>query len=94
MPPSPRLTAHHALATALGRLGDRELAELVATGVPLGTGVGGEVLRVEVTGRPVFVKRVRRNARLSCAPAPRVCAPRGSRTRPPLSWSATRGWPM
>ncbi|MFF9059546.1 protein kinase family protein [Streptomyces sp. NPDC014882] len=59
MTASSRLGAHHVLAGALGRLDDRELAALVATGVPLGTGVGGEVLRVDVEGRPVFVKRVR-----------------------------------
>ncbi|MFI1698709.1 protein kinase family protein [Streptomyces bobili] len=59
MPRSPRLTAHHALATTLALLSDRELADLVESGVPLGAGVGGQVLRVDVGGRPVFVKRIR-----------------------------------
>jgi hypothetical protein len=54
-----RLAAHHALAAGLDLLSDRDLADLVASGTPLGTGVGGEVLRVEVEGRPVFVKRIR-----------------------------------
>jgi hypothetical protein len=58
-PATDRLTAHHALATTLDLLSDHELADLVATGTPLGTGVGGQVLRVDVDGRPVFVKRVR-----------------------------------
>ncbi|GGR60612.1 protein kinase family protein [Streptomyces aurantiogriseus] len=54
-----RLTAHHALATTLDLLSDRELADLVTSGTPLGTGVGGQVLRVDVDGEPVFVKRIR-----------------------------------
>jgi hypothetical protein len=59
MAPTERLTAHHALATTLDLLSDRDLADLVASGTALGTGVGGQVLRVDVDGRPVFVKRIR-----------------------------------
>ncbi|MFG2129380.1 protein kinase family protein [Streptomyces sp. NPDC048751] len=54
-----RLAAHHEIATSLALLSDAELAELLATGVPVGTGIGGRVLHVEVDGRRVFVKRVR-----------------------------------
>lgn len=54
-----RLTEHHDLATALDLLSDRDLADLLASGTPLGTGIGGQVLRVDVDGRPVFVKRIR-----------------------------------
>ncbi|KOU72341.1 hypothetical protein ADK57_09840 [Streptomyces sp. MMG1533] len=53
-----RLAAHIGLATSLALLGDRELADLVASGVPVGTGIGGRGLHVEVEGRRVFVKRV------------------------------------
>ncbi|MGW0582699.1 protein kinase family protein, partial [Streptomyces sp. NPDC002920] len=58
MPPGRRIT-HQTVATALDRLSDDELTALLASGVPLGTGIGGQVLRVEVAGRPVFVKRIR-----------------------------------
>ncbi|MEU6575197.1 protein kinase family protein [Streptomyces sp. NPDC046805] len=58
MPLSARLSAHTDLATALDRLGDRELAELVAAGAPLGAGIGGRATRITVAGRQVFVKRV------------------------------------
>ncbi|WP_327312854.1 hypothetical protein [Streptomyces sp. NBC_01235] len=54
-----RRADHHALANSLGRLSDAELTALVDSGVPLGTGIGGQVLRVEVDGRQVFVKRIR-----------------------------------
>ncbi|MFF3331647.1 protein kinase family protein [Streptomyces sp. NPDC002888] len=59
MIPAERLASHHALATSLALLSDTELADLLATGVPVGTGIGGRVLHVEVDGRRVFVKRVR-----------------------------------
>jgi hypothetical protein len=53
-----RLAAHSDLATSLALLSDQELAELVACGVPVGTGIGGRALHVEVNGRRVFVKLV------------------------------------
>ncbi|MBW8796852.1 MAG: protein kinase family protein [Streptomyces sp.] len=53
-----RVAAHADTATSLALLGDAELAELVAAGEPLGTGIGGRAVRVTVEGRPVFVKRV------------------------------------
>ncbi|KUO16502.1 protein kinase family protein [Streptomyces dysideae] len=53
-----RLTAHTDIATSLALLGDRDLAELLASGAPLGTGIGGRSTLVEVDGRRVFVKRV------------------------------------
>lgn len=53
-----RLVAHTDTATTLALLGDRELAELVASGTALGTGIGGRGALVEVDGRRVFVKRV------------------------------------
>lgn len=54
-----RIVAHHAVAASLDRLDDGEITALLAGGVPLGTGIGGQVLRVEVGGRTVFVKRIR-----------------------------------
>ncbi|MEU9916991.1 protein kinase family protein [Streptomyces sp. NPDC051001] len=53
-----RRTAHADLATSLALLSDTELEELVDSGSPLGTGIGGRTARVEVDGSPVFVKRV------------------------------------
>ncbi|MFE1310435.1 protein kinase family protein [Streptomyces sp. NPDC058755] len=53
-----RLATHTRIARSLAPLGDRELAELVAAGEPLGTGIGGRAVRLLVDGRPVFVKRV------------------------------------
>ncbi|MEV0637918.1 protein kinase family protein [Streptomyces sp. NPDC050619] len=53
-----RLAAHSDLATSLALLSDHELAELVESGVPVGIGIGGRVLHVEVDERRVFVKRV------------------------------------
>ncbi|WP_241028554.1 protein kinase family protein [Streptomyces verrucosisporus] len=53
-----RSAAHGAVSTALARLGDRELRRLVEAAVPLGSGIGGESSLLEVSGIPVFVKRV------------------------------------
>lgn len=46
------------VSTALGLMGDRRLAELVGSGMPVGRGIGGTTLLLEVDGTPVFVKRV------------------------------------
>jgi hypothetical protein len=53
-----RLRTHADTATSLALLSDRDLAELVASGTPLGAGIGGRATLVEVDGRRVFVKRV------------------------------------
>lgn len=53
-----RLTAHTGIATSLALLSDHELAGLVASGTPLGSGIGGRSTLVEVDGSRVFVKRV------------------------------------
>ncbi len=57
--PSSRIVAHRTVAAFLDRLDDDEITALLAGGVPLGTGIGGQVLRVEMGGRTVFVKRIR-----------------------------------
>ncbi|WP_123813527.1 protein kinase family protein [Myceligenerans xiligouense] len=54
-----RLAAHGAVSTALSLCGDPRLAELVDTGTPIGTGIGGRTVLLEVEGTPVFVKQVR-----------------------------------
>ncbi|GGJ07574.1 protein kinase family protein [Streptomyces brasiliensis] len=54
MPLPPRLTAHTDIATALALRSDRELADLVSAGTPL----GGRSVRITAEGRDVFVKRV------------------------------------
>ena len=53
-----RIARHTELATELALLGDGELSELLAGGTPLGVGIGGRYVLVEVAGSPVFVKRV------------------------------------
>ncbi|MFJ2236631.1 protein kinase family protein [Streptomyces sp. NPDC087859] len=53
-----RRTAHADTATSLALLSDTELKELVESGSPLSTGIGGRAALVEVDGRRVFVKRV------------------------------------
>lgn len=54
-----RLAAHTDIATSLSLLSDHELADLVESGAPLATGIGGRSTLIEVDGRRVFVKRVR-----------------------------------
>ncbi|MDR7385656.1 protein kinase family protein [Promicromonospora iranensis] len=54
-----RLAAYGAASTALSLCGDRELRELVDAGTPIGTGIGGRTILLEVEGTPVFVKQVR-----------------------------------
>ncbi|MGC9535869.1 protein kinase family protein [Streptomyces sp. UG1] len=58
MPHTSRLAAHTDIATSLALCSDHELAALVASGRPLGSGIGGRSTLVEVDGRRVFVKRV------------------------------------
>jgi len=53
-----RLTAHSAVSTSLALCSDRALRELVDTAVPIGSGIGGKSVLLEVAGTPVFVKRV------------------------------------
>ncbi|MEW1645303.1 protein kinase family protein [Streptomyces sp. NPDC091219] len=53
-----RVAAHTDIATHLALLSDRELAELVDAGTPLGVGIGGRSVLIEVDGRKVFVKRM------------------------------------
>ncbi|MHC3467917.1 protein kinase family protein [Streptomyces sp. 7R007] len=53
-----RLAAHADASTALALLSDREIEDLVASGTPAGTGIGGRSVVVEVAGRQVFVKQV------------------------------------
>ena len=53
-----RLGGYDTVATSLALLGDTELRELVDRAVPLGAGIGGASARLDVSGTPVFVKRV------------------------------------
>lgn len=54
-----RLAAHGAVSASLARHSDRELRELLDAGRPLGSGIGGERVLLDVDGTPVFVKQVR-----------------------------------
>ncbi|WP_318843099.1 protein kinase family protein [Myceligenerans pegani] len=47
------------MSTSLSLCSDRRLAELVDDGTPIGTGIGGKTVRLDVEGTPVFVKQVR-----------------------------------
>ncbi|GCB51917.1 protein kinase family protein [Streptomyces sp. NL15-2K] len=58
MPSDARIGRHTDVATALSLLSDRELADLVASGTPNGSGIGGRSTLIEVDGVRVFVKRV------------------------------------
>ncbi|WP_461062165.1 BUD32 family EKC/KEOPS complex subunit [Streptomyces pseudoechinosporeus] len=53
-----RLAAHSAVSTTLALCSDQRLRELVDAAVPLGSGIGGKSVLMQVAGRPVFVKRV------------------------------------
>ncbi|MEV6340633.1 protein kinase family protein [Nocardia vinacea] len=53
-----RLHAHSAVSTALALHSDHALRELVDAAAPIGAGIGGKTALLEVTGTPVFVKRV------------------------------------
>lgn len=54
-----RLATHGAVSTALSLCSDRRLRELVDAGTPIGSGIGGQTVLLEVDGNPVFVKQVR-----------------------------------
>ncbi|MFB8781748.1 protein kinase family protein [Streptomyces albogriseolus] len=54
-----RLAAHGAVSASLALCDDRRLRELVDAGQPLGSGIGGERVLLDVDGTPVFVKQVR-----------------------------------
>ncbi|MET8828926.1 protein kinase family protein [Streptomyces sp. NPDC004610] len=58
-----RRGAYGAVSTALALRGDRELADLLESAEPLGTGIGGRAARLEIEGTGVFVKRVPLTAR-------------------------------
>ncbi|MEU8893566.1 protein kinase family protein [Streptomyces sp. NPDC048442] len=53
-----RSAAYSTVSTSLALRSDRELSALLDTAVPLGSGIGGRSARMEIDGRPVFVKRV------------------------------------
>lgn len=53
-----RVARRGGASSALARLSDRRLGELVAGASPIGSGIGGAAARLEVAGTPVFVKQV------------------------------------
>jgi len=53
-----RLNTYSAVSTALALLSDRQLGELVDNAKPLGSGIGGRSVLLDIDGTPVFVKRV------------------------------------
>jgi hypothetical protein len=53
-----RTELHAEVSAALARLTDDEIGELLAEGTPLGTGIGGVTVLIQVAGTTVFVKRV------------------------------------
>ncbi len=53
-----RLVRYGEASTALALLSDDRLGRLVDAARPVGSGVGGTSALLEVTGAPVFVKRI------------------------------------
>ncbi|GAA2568332.1 hypothetical protein GCM10010398_67590 [Streptomyces fimbriatus] len=53
-----RLAAHGAVSTSLALCSDRRLHELVDAAAPIGSGIGGRTVLLEVDGTSVFVKQV------------------------------------
>ncbi|OZC84114.1 hypothetical protein CH254_24960 [Rhodococcus sp. 06-412-2C] len=53
-----RRARHTAASALLSSMSDRELARAVATATPLGTGIGGRSMEMDVDGDRVFVKRI------------------------------------
>ncbi len=53
-----RLTAHAAVSASLASYSDHALLELLGAAAPVGSGIGGTSVLVDVAGTPVFVKRV------------------------------------
>ncbi|WP_129842929.1 protein kinase family protein [Streptomyces sp. RFCAC02] len=56
---SARLAAHGAVSTSLALCGDRRLRELLDAATPVGSGIGGQTLLLDIDGTPVFVKQIR-----------------------------------
>lgn len=54
-----RLAAHGAASTALSLCSDHRLRELVDAATPVGSGIGGQTVLLEIEGTSVFVKQVR-----------------------------------
>ncbi|MGW6457028.1 protein kinase family protein [Streptomyces sp. NPDC055078] len=54
-----RLAAHGAASASLALCGDRGLRELVDAATPIGSGIGGKTVLLDVDGTAVFVKQVR-----------------------------------
>lgn len=54
-----RLAAHGAVSTTLSLCSDRRLRKLVDAAVPIGSGIGGQTVLLDVDGTSVFVKQVR-----------------------------------
>lgn len=58
-PRGSRLATHGAVSTSLSLCSDRRLRELVDAATPIGAGIGGTTVLLEVEGTSVFVKQVR-----------------------------------
>ena len=54
-----RLTAYGSVSTSLALRSDRQLGDLVGAATPIGSGIGGNSVLLEIGGTPVFVKQVR-----------------------------------
>ncbi|OWA13219.1 hypothetical protein B9W62_00380 [Streptomyces sp. CS113] len=54
-----RLAAHGTVSTSLALRSDRSLREFVDVGAPVGSGIGGRTVLLEVEGTRVFAKQVR-----------------------------------
>lgn len=58
MPSDTRLTAFGTVSTALALLSDRALQQTLNAAMPIGSGIGGKSVAIEIAGTRVFVKLV------------------------------------
>ncbi|MEU9337070.1 protein kinase family protein [Streptomyces sp. NPDC048290] len=56
---SARLAAYDAVSTSLAQCSDRRLRELMDAATPIGSGIGGKTVLLEVDGTATFVKQIR-----------------------------------
>ncbi|WP_370369960.1 protein kinase family protein [Catenulispora sp. GP43] len=53
-----RLAAYRTVSTSLALLSDRDVQRMLDAAAPIGSGIGGKSVLLDVAGTPVFVKRV------------------------------------
>jgi len=54
-----RLGIYSAISTELALLSDQRLTKLLKNATPMGTSIGGALALMEISGKKVFVKKIR-----------------------------------